>query len=218
MKKLISILMLSSIMVLTSCDKDEINNTDTRVGRSDVTVYPILTLNGSQYMAIPLNGTWTDPGAVAKEGSATIQYTTAGTVNTGAAGVYRITYTAANKDGFTASVYRWVAVYSTDATAAANDLSGNYARTTNASVASWTKIAPGVYKVFNPGGAPGTNLTVILFNPTGLTIKIPPQVGADGNTTTSSTETYTLTPAPPKYSMVIVNPGYGTALRTFVKQ
>jgi hypothetical protein len=218
MKKLISILMLSSIMVLTSCDKDEINNTESRVGRSDVTVYPILTLNGSQYMAVPLGGTWTDPGAVAKEGSTTIQYTTAGTVNTAAAGVYRLTYTAANKDGFTASVYRWVAVYSTDATAAANDLSGNYARTSNGSVATWTKIAPGVYTVFNPGGAPGTNLTVIVFNSTGLTIKIPPQVGADGNTTTSSNESYTLTPAPPKYSMVILNPGYGTALRTFVKQ
>jgi hypothetical protein len=218
MKKLISILMLSFVMVLASCEKDEINNTETRVGDSDVTFYPILTLNGSQYMAIPLNSTWTDPGATAKEGSTTITPTVSGTVNTAAAGVYRIVYTAVNKDGFAASAYRWVAVYQTDATAAGNDLSGNYARTTNASVAEWTKMAPGVYKVFNPGGAPGTNLTVILFNSTGLTIKIPPQVGADGNTTTSSSETYTLTPAPARYSMVIVNPGYGTALRTFVKQ
>ena len=218
MKKIIPVLMLALVAVFSSCDKDEINNTETNVGRSDVTVYPILTLNGEQYMTVPLNGTFTDPGAVAKEGTTTIQYTTSGTVNTAAVGVYRIVYTAANKDGFTANAYRWVAVYSTDATAAGNDLSGNYARNTNASVAVWTKKAPGVYTVFNPGGAPGTNVTVFVFNQTGLTIKIPPFVHTDGTTFTSSNEVYTLTPSPARYSMVILNPGYGTALRTFIKQ
>ena len=103
-------------------------------------------------------------------------------------------------------------------TAAGNDFSGNYARNTNGSVSTWTKLAPGVYKVFNPGGAPGTNVTVFVFNQTGLSIKIPPFLHTDGTTFTSSTETYTLTPAPPKYSWVILNPGYGTALRTFNKQ
>ncbi len=218
MKKLIPILMLSLVAVFTSCEKDEINNTDTRVGVSDVTFYPILSLKGQQYMAVPLNGTWTDPGVDAKEAGATITYATTGTVNTAVPGVYRLTYSAQNKDGFSASLNRWVAVYSTDATAAANDLSGNYARSTNGSVAVWTKLAPGVYRVDNPGGAPGTNLTVIVFNPTGLTIKIPLQTSNDGNTTTSSDEVYTLTPAPAKYSMVILNAGYGTALRTFTKQ
>ena len=218
MKKIIPVLMLALVTVFSSCDKDEINNSETNVGRSDVTVYPILTLNGEQFMTVPLNGSFTDPGAVAKEGTATIQYTTSGAVNTGTVGVYRIQYTAANKDGFTASTYRWVAVYSTDATAAANDFSGNYARSTNGSVAVWTKKAPGVYTVFNPGGAPGTNVTVFMFNQTGLTIKIPPFLHTDNTVFTSNSETYTLTPAPPKYSMVIVNPGYGTALRTFTKQ
>jgi hypothetical protein len=138
-------------------------------------------------------------------------------VNTSTPGIYNVVYSAKNKDGFSASTTRTVAVYSTDATAAANDFSGNYARTTNGSIATWTKIAPGVYTVFNPGGAPGTNLTVIVFNPTGLTIKIPPQKGPDGNTTTSANESYTLTPSP-RYTWQIINPGYGTALRTFIKQ
>jgi hypothetical protein len=219
MKKLISILMLSSVMVFTSCDKDEINNTDTQVGRSDVTFYPILTLNGSQYMAIPLNGTWTDPGAVAKEGATTIQYTTSGTVNVAAVGVYAITYTATNKDGFPASKTRFVAVYSTDATAASNDFSGTYLRAATGVNSFWTKIAPGVYKVDNPGGAAsGAGLSIIVFNSTGLTVKAPAQKTNDGNTSSTSSETYTLTPAPPKYSWVFNNPGYGTALRSFVKQ
>jgi hypothetical protein len=110
-----------------------------------------------------------------------------------------------------------VVIYSTDPSAAANDLSGNYARTLNGSVASWTKVAPGVYSVFNPGGAPGTNLTVFVFNPTGFTIKMPVQPASDGTPITSAQESFT-NGATPEYTWQIVNSGYGTALRTFVKQ
>ena len=121
------------------------------------------------------------------------------------------------KDGFSASVYRTVVVYSTDASAAANDLSGNYARTSNGQIATWTKIAPGVYTVFNPGGAIGTNVTIIAINPTGFTIKIPTQPISEGGTPiTSSDESYTNS-VPPTYTWKIVNSGYGTALRTFTK-
>jgi hypothetical protein len=218
MKKIIPILLLSMFTVFSACNKDEINNTEDKVGISRVTRFPILTMNGDRYMAVAVGGTFTDPGVTAKEGSTTIPVTKSGTVNTATPGVYDVTYTAKNKDGFAASLTRTVAVYSTDAIAAANDLSGNYARTSNGSVSTWTKIAPGVYTVFNPGGAPGTNLTVIAFNSTGNTIKIPLQMGPDGRTTTSSNESYTPLPAPARYSWVIVNAGYGTALRTFIKQ
>ena len=200
-----------------SCEKDDINNTDTQVGISTVTVFPTLTLNGSAYMAIPLGGTFTDPGVVAKAGTASIAYTTTGSVNTATAGVYQLTYSAKNADGFTASVSRNVIVYETAPSAAANDFSGNYARTTNGSVATWTKLAPGVYTVFNPGGAPGTNVTVFAINPTGNTIKIPVQKIGDGTNFSSSSETYT-PGAVPQYTWTIVNSGYGTAARTFVKQ
>jgi hypothetical protein len=219
MKKLISILMVSFVVVLSSCDKDEINNTDTKVGRSDVTFYPTVTLKGSQYMAIPLNGTFTDPGAEAKEAGATIQYKTSGTVNTAAVGVYKVTYTATNKDGFPASTSRFVAVYSTDATATGNDLSGSYLRAATGELAIWTKLAPGVYKVDNPGGAAaGRSLAVIVFNSTGLTVRAPSQPTNDGNVSSTQNEVYTLTPAPAQYTWRFNNPGYGTGLRTFVKQ
>lgn len=218
MKKLIPIFLISFIAFLPSCDKDEINNTDTEVGRSRVTTFPILTIKGERYVAVPVGGTFTDPGATAKVGATDVPFTTSGTVTTATPGVYTVSYSAVNDDGFTASARRTVVVYSTDAVAAANDLSGNYARTTNASVAEWKKIAPGVYTVFNPGGAPGTNLTVIAINPTGFTIDIPNQVSSDGSVTSSSGESFTPVPAPPRYTMVIVNPGYGTAARTFVKQ
>jgi len=173
-------------------------------------------MKGSTYVTVAKGSAYTEPGVTAKEGTTDLTPTVTGSVNTATAGVYTLTYTAVNKDGFSASVRRTVIVYSTDAGAAAHDLSGNYARNTNGSIATWTKIAPGVYSVFNPGGAPGTNLTVIAVNPTGYAISIPPQISSDGLTTSSALENFAGMPA--TYAMEIVNPGYGTAVRTFVKQ
>jgi len=217
MKKIIQLIFLSFIIVLAACNKEDINNTDTKVGISRVTNFPLVSLKGDRYVTISVGGTYTEAGVDATEGGATIPVTTDGSVNTATPGVYTLTYSAVNKDGFSASVTRTVVIYSTDASAAANDLSGNYARTSNGSVATWTKLAPGVYKVFNPGGAPGTNVTVIAINPTGFTIKIPVQPIGDGTPFSSTDEVYTNS-VPAKYSWKIVNQGYGTALRNFVKQ
>jgi hypothetical protein len=207
-------------MITFSCNKDSFNYKPGYVGSSKITYYPAITLKGDTYMAVPLNGTFTDPGATATAGGQSLKITTSGTVNTSQAGVYLVNYTAVNTDGFPASGTRYVAVYSTDATAQNNDFSGTYARTSNGQVATWTKIAPGVYVVDNPGGAVGVNLQVVVFNPTGYTIHIPQQT-AGGSPTTSSNEATTPGATPGTlagYVWKIINPGYGTSLRTFVKQ
>lgn len=212
----ILIALFLSMLVISSCEKEDFNYPEGYVGTSKITAYPILELKGDRYTIVAKGGTYTEPGITAKEGDNDITYTTEGTVNTAAAGVYTVYYSAENKDGFSASTFRTVIVYSTDAGAAARDLSGKYARNTNASIAEWTKIAPGVYKVFNPGGAPGTNLTVIAFNPTGYQVLIPKQISSDGLETSSGSEDYSGMPL--SYKWAIVNPGYGPAVRTFVKQ
>lgn len=216
MKKILrfSILMFS-MMVASSCEDKDFNYPEGRVGISKITVYPTLTLVGDRYMAI-VNGTstFTDPGVTAKEGDTEIPVTTTGSVDDKKPGVYTLTYSAVNKDGFSASVSRTVVIANVDAVAAAKDLSGSYARTTNGSVAVWTKIAPGVYTVFNPGGAPGTNLTVIAVNSSGNNVEIPEQLASDGSPTSSDQESFSGN----TYSWQIVNPGYGPAVRTFVKQ
>lgn len=217
MKKYISLIGLVILsMMIHSCQKDSFVYPEGKVGISTITIFPILTLKGERYVTVAKGGAYTEPGVTAKEGTADIVPTISGTVNTNTADVYTLTYTAVNKDGFSASAVRTVIVYSTDAGAAAQDLSGNYARNTNASIATWTKIAPGVYKVFNPGGAPGTNLTVIAINPTGYSIKIPSQISSDGLTTSSASEN--VSGMPNSYGWQILNPGYGTAVRTFIKQ
>ncbi|HEY4326508.1 MAG TPA: DUF5011 domain-containing protein [Mucilaginibacter sp.] len=203
-------------MIMVSCNKDSFNYPPGYVGISKITTYPIITVAGQQYMAVAVGGTFTDPGATAKAGSADVKVVTSGTVDAATVGVYLLTYTATNTDGFSATANRYVAIYSTDATAQNNDFSGDYARNTNGSIAEWTKVAPGVYTVFNPGGAPGTNLTVFMFNQTGYKIFIPDQI-AGGSPTSSTSES--TTPGAPgtisQYKMEIVNPGYGTAIRTF---
>lgn len=221
MKRYISYLTIVFLnMMLVSCNKDSFNYKPGYVGLSKITTYPTIKMAGSGYIAIPKGGTYTEPGVSATAGSASVKVVTTGLPNTNAVGVYLVTYTATNTDGFSATSTRTVAVYSTDVTAQENDFSGNYARNTNGSIAVWTKIAPGVYTVFNPGGAPGTNLTVIVFNPTGYQIFIPSQIA--GGALTSSASESTVPGTTPgtiaSYKMEIVNPGYGTSVRTFIKQ
>lgn len=201
------------------CAKEEaIKNTETQVGHSRVTFFPVLTLKGEQHLAVPVGGTYTEPGATAKEGDKDITPTITGSVNTAAVGVYALTYTATNKDGFSVTDRRFVAVYSTDATAAANDLSGSYLRAATGVMAIWTKLAPGVYLIANPGGAAsGTGLKVIAFNPTGFNVEIPSQISSDGNTSSSTNFKYS-NGNPPSYTFVFNNPGYGNGVRSFVKQ
>lgn len=213
--KLITIFLFGIILI--SCNKkDDFNYPVGTVGTSTITIYPILTLAGDTYVTVPKGSVYSEPGITAKEGDKDLTVTTTGSVNTSTAGVYTLVYSAVNKDGFSASTKRIVVVYSTDASAAANDLSGKYARNTNGQIAVWTKIAPGVYKVFNPGGALGTNLTVVVFNQTGYQIFIPSQLGSDGSPTSSDLEDSSGLPL--TYKWKIVNPGYGPSVRTFTKQ
>jgi len=217
MKKNIFLLHALTALLLVACNKYDVHNTDEQVGNSRVTHFPVLTLKGDQYMLVSLGTTFMDPGITAKEGPADIAYTTSGSVNSNAEGIYTLTYTAVNKDGFPASIVRTVIVYSTESGAAANDLSGTYVRSSNGVASTWSKIGPGVYLVLNPGGAPGFTTKAIVFNPAGSTIHMPSQSIDDGSTMTTSDEVYTVG-SPTKYVWRILNPGYGPGLRTFVKQ
>jgi len=168
-------------------------------------------------MAVANGATFTDPGATAKAGSTDVPVTTSGTVNTSEDGVYTLTYTAVNVDGFSVTGFRTVAVYTTAEDAIANDFSGTYLRPATGVNVYWEKIAPGVYIVTNPGGAAaGTGLTVVAFNSSGTNIHVPSQRSSDGNTSSTSDEVYTVG-SPSTYTWRFLNPGYGTGLRTFTK-
>lgn len=220
MKKRYSFLIfgIALIALISSCKKDPIVNTPDRVGISKVTHFPILTIVGDQMILVPNGGTFTDPGVTAKAGTADVPVTSSGSANTSQDGIYTILYSAVNSDGFSASTYRTVVVYSADASSASHDLSGSYLRSATGELAIWKKIAPGTYMVTNPGGAAsGESLSIIVLNPTGYTINAPSQHASDGSISATQNETFTAG-SPDKYSWVFINPTYGTSLRSFVKQ
>ena len=92
--------------VLTSCCDDETE------GKSRITTYAVLELNGSAYETVQMGTAFNDPGCVATMGTEDVssQIVTSGTVNTNQLGYYKLNYQVVNSDGFAASASRTVAV------------------------------------------------------------------------------------------------------------
>ncbi|HEX5172033.1 MAG TPA: BT_2262 family domain-containing protein [Cyclobacteriaceae bacterium] len=110
----IKLIALLSLALFTGCeDKDS-------EGVSRITYYPEFTLNGDEELVLSVGDSYTESGAVVKEGDSEIEYTTtyAGTYITGPVGsidtsvedIYVVNYTAINKDGFPGTASRIVNV------------------------------------------------------------------------------------------------------------
>lgn len=109
MKRIIyNFLLLCSLTVaFTACDDE------TSQDNSKVTYYPIVSLKGDTYATVPVGGTYEEAGCSAEIGGKDVSadVKVSGSVDTSKPGLYSLTYTAVNEDGFSASVSRTVAVY-----------------------------------------------------------------------------------------------------------
>lgn len=154
------LIVVSAIYAISGCAKtEEFNNTDTKVGQSRVTFFAELVMSGSDVMSVVKGTTFTDPGITATEGEKTIPVVTTGTVNTGEVGLYQLTYTATNTDGFPATAHRTVIVIP-EAEKPGTDISGEYSAIGGApSNAVVTKVGAGIYYTTNCWG--GGSLAVI---------------------------------------------------------
>jgi hypothetical protein len=162
MKRSISIFTLSLLIILVACNKNDINNTSDRVGISRVVFFPAIKTNGQRLIIINQGATFTDPGATATLNGVATPFTV-NTVNTNVPGVYDLTYTATNPQGFTATDWRTVVVIGNDVTT--HDYSGRYLRAATGVISTWTKTASGQYIVDNPGGAAvGAGYKVVVVN------------------------------------------------------
>jgi hypothetical protein len=214
-RKLNIIIALFLATLVFSCKKADFNYPEGYVGSSKITYFPELTTKGSRLTIVNQGSTYTDAGATATVKGAPATYKSTGTVNTAVPGIYRIDYSAVNEDGFAATDFRTVVVMGSDVPAS-RDFSGTYGRVGFSQTSTWTKIGTGVYKVKNPGGAVLAD-EVTAVNYTGNLIAVPLQLTSVGEFS-SKGGTYNLTAVPPQYSWTIVNAGYGTAVRTFIKQ
>ncbi len=217
-KKLsVHIFLIFSCLILFSCKKDNFNYPPGMVGISKIIFFPSVTIVGDRLLILQQGAPFTD-SVISTLNGQPVPFTTNVTVSTANPGVYNVVYTASNPQGFTATDWRTIVVIGSDV--AANDFSGTYLRAATGVTSTWTKTATGVYTVENAGGASvGVGLNVIAVNYTGTQIAIPVQESTDyGGLVSSSSETYTLTPAPPTYSWIFHATNYGTGLRTFTKQ
>ena len=219
MKKILLITLVAAF-VLSSCKEESL-------GVSFVVTYPIMTLTGDEALTIPLGGTYVEKGCVVKEGTTDLSSLVkiSGTVNSAVAGVYTINYTYKNagkiypQDSLTLTATRFVGVITP--AASAMDISGQYQRNAGAlGVATIAKTAyPGLYINDNPGGIAMTGSNQIffyMFQTDATVLKVPVQNTAIG-TMSCTGGVYDATGAKPLYKWVVVNSGYGTAVRTFIK-
>jgi len=217
MKKILILSLIAGI-AFAGCKKKE-NNVSMLVTVS----YPIVTINGSQYVSINVGSTFTPPSATAydtfyKENLAAVP--NLGVLNTSVPGLYTVQYSAKNQYGFIGTANLYVAVTNISDSL---DLSGWYLRNGNtAEVAFVTKLARGMFMTSNLGGddtaTQATSVLPAVFAVTSdTTIDLGTQPTSVG-TLTATSETLSLAVGDTSYSYAVDLTGYGTEIRTFVKQ
>ena len=152
MKKifLYGLMLCLSMVALTSCNDDNDQLTDSRL-----TYYPVLEIQGDEFVQVPIGTTYTEQGCKATLNGEdfTSNVKTIGSVDSDQPGLYYITYSATNSDGFTVTATRTVAVCDPTIT---TDISGTYTVQDGSSVngknyVGYTvkikKAAPGIFYV-----------------------------------------------------------------------
>lgn len=145
------------VLSLSSCKDDNDQLTDSRL-----TYYVNLQMLGDSFVQVPIGSSYTDAGCTAtmngKDVTSQIITTGVEDIDVNTAGLYTVTYSAINEDGFPSSVSRTVAVcdptVTTDLTGTWITQSGTHRVYGGATVtpfegysAKITKSAPGIFYV-----------------------------------------------------------------------
>ena len=215
MRKNISILLLGLAFIWTSCNKDKTNNTEDRIGISRVTHFATFEMQGDALMSLVKGTPFTDPGIKAFESGAEIPVTTSGSVNVNQPGIYVLTYSATNKDNFTATTTRTVVVLAAHENAGV-DLSGKYDYVGSSTYTSTvTKVAEGTYTTDNSWSGL-TVIPLIFTSLDGLTISVPNQ--ATGFGPAFGTGTYNPATKRLVYTLTLSSQGISNSNRTWQRQ
>ena len=156
MKNIFKILLCISVLFLSACDSE------TTGDQSRITYYAVIDINGDSEVIINQGDAWTDPSATVTLNDEPYPFETSTVVDPNVPGVYYITYSAVNAEGYAASATRTVVVISTATEVC--DLSGSWKRSNN-SPGTMTRTGVRRYTYDNAGGVTGDNqLTVDVIN------------------------------------------------------
>lgn len=168
-KNIYTCLFLSLGMLFMACEDEE---TD---GVSFVTSYPTFELEGGSIISIVSGGSFTDPGVTATEDGKQLEVSVSGQVDTSTPGLYTLTYSATNSDGFDGTASRLIVVTAEDVSG--TDLSGTYQR--GATTTTFTKVVDGYYTSSNLWGD-GNGVSGGFIHTGGTNILVPVQASKYG--------------------------------------
>ncbi len=213
------ILILSVLLVVfaASCKKDQGDPSTPRT-----VSYPTITLTGAQYYSIAVNGALPSIAATAYDSfynEVCPVLLDLSTLDNTTAGLYAVTASAKNKYGMTSYQTVYVGVTNEPSTL---DISGVYWRlATSTRVSNISKVATGMFLTDNVGGVDivsqaGSVVSAVFVVTSDTTLDFGSQLTSAG-TLTASSETLSLaTPVTINYALNLS--GFGTSVRTFVKQ
>lgn len=222
--KIINTFLIVLIVVsFFSCNKkDNFNYPDGTVGISSIVYFPVVSLKGESTVIIPVGSSFQDPGVSATLNGQNVTPTVTGNVDASTPGIYWLTYTAKNSQGYSSSVGRVVIIKS--ANPQSPDYSGSWQRNAGAyGVSQWIQLTPSTYAVSDPGGANYTDFWCVVTVSNGvpqiLSQNVPQKLAtAPTPISTISSSAITGTTAGSSYTWAISTSGFGTSDRTFVKQ
>jgi Domain of unknown function (DUF5011) len=212
MKQLIKYIVLLSLPVLliTGCKKE----TTANVSREVKVSYPEITLNGPSLVIIAKNAVYTDAGAKLKDditGTITDIQPNSNPVNTAQPGLYVVTFSASNANGFETTASRLVVV---KGVSGGVNRQGTYLRAATGLNCFITKLDEGVYELKNPGGSGVSPNTLVYMVETAPNVYICPPQPNDFGIMSVININFTATGV----TWNVINPSFGTGTRTFVKQ
>jgi hypothetical protein len=199
------------LFLLTACEKEDTKDVSTTLR------VPVLELEGSEFVSVAVGSSYTDPGAsyTGEDGNTTTLQPTTSNVNTAVPGLYQVIFSQKSASGiFESEAKRIVAVAYQENPV---DYSGTYLRPATGVSATVTRVAPGLYRVQNPGGAAGHGAAIVYFIETALNRFVGP-LQHEESLGVGDIEIVDITFTSTGASWRIINPFYGPGTRTFVKQ
>ena len=208
---------LATTIAFAACKREDTDS----VSKTVKVTYPGIKLKGDSIQILDSGASFTDPGAVLTDDisgiKTDIQANDPTVVNTSSPGLYTVSYTAANKNGFETISNRIVIIKPNYRGSVA--LSGAYKRQPNQAPVNITSLGQGLYLVDNVGGVlPPSDaiLPVYLFQSSDTEFDIPFQPVPNDYGNLGATNEEIVDPTTLKWK--VVNAGFGTSIRTFVKQ
>lgn len=217
MKKSIIALTAFTLLIAFSACQKKVSDSVSRVVTAS---YPVITINGSQFVSMPVGGAFSDAGATAVDtilGETLQPIEVTNDIDPQTPGFYTVQYTFKNSNGYTNVGTRFVLVTDIDSSL---DYSGIYRRTTNNSPMNVEKIATGLYRTDNVGGVPLPSafaITAYFGQIDDSTIIVPLQPTAAGDLYCSNSSLRATAGVDTFLTWVVRNASFGTSQRKFVK-